>query len=90
MGEQDVAAMLRESMLLTAKLGGPVLAAALAVGLLMSVLQAATQINEQTLAFVPKVAAMAAAIMLGGSFMLGALTDFTHLIFDRIIQVGGQ
>jgi flagellar biosynthetic protein FliQ len=90
MGEQDVAAMLRESMVLTAKLGGPVLAAALAVGLLTSIIQAATQINEQTLAFVPKVAAMAAAAVLGGSFMLTALTDFTTMIFDRIVQVGGQ
>jgi flagellar biosynthetic protein FliQ len=90
MDEHDVAAMLRESMVLTVKLGGPVLAAALAVGLLMSIIQAATQINEQTLAFVPKVAAMAAAVMLGGTFMLGALTDFTVMIFDRIVQVGGQ
>lgn len=90
MGEQDVAVMLRESMMLMVKLGGPVLLAALAVGLLMSVLQAATQINEQTLAFVPKVAAMAAAMVLTGSFMLGALTDFTTMIFDRIVQVGGQ
>lgn len=90
MGEQDVAAMLRESMLLTVKLGGPVLAAALAVGLLMSIIQAATQINEQTLAFVPKVAAMAGAVLVGGSFMLTALTDFTTMIFDRIVQVGGQ
>jgi flagellar biosynthesis protein FliQ len=90
MGEQDVAAMLRESMVLTVKLGGPVLMAALAVGLLMSILQAATQINEQTLAFVPKIAAMAGAVLITGSFMLGALTDFTIMIFDRIVQVGGQ
>lgn len=89
MQEDDVALMLRETTLLMLKLGGPILLAALAVGLVMSLLQAATQINEQTLAFVPKVIAIGAAVAFTGSFMLGALTDFAHLIFDRIIQAGG-
>ncbi len=89
MQEEDVALMLRESMMVMLKLGGPILAAALAVGLVMSLLQAATQINEQTLAFIPKVIAIGAAIAMAGSFMLAALTDFAHLVFDRIIQVGG-
>jgi len=82
--------MLHESMLITLKLAGPVLAAALAVGLVMSLIQAATQINEQTLAFVPKVAAIAAVLMLTGSFMVAALGDFAHLVFDRMVQVGGS
>jgi flagellar biosynthetic protein FliQ len=87
--EEDVAAMLRESVLLMVKLGGPILLAALAVGLVMSLIQAATQISEQTLTFVPKVLAIAAAVMLAGSFMLAAMTDFAHLVFDRMVLVGG-
>ncbi len=89
MQEEDVALILRDSMMVLLKIGGPILAATLAVGLLTSLLQAATQINEQTLAFVPKVLAICAAIAMAGSFMLSALTDFAHLVFDRIIQVGG-
>jgi flagellar biosynthetic protein FliQ len=88
MQEEDVAIMLRESMMVMLKVGGPILAATLAVGLVTSLFQAATQINEQTLAFVPKVIAIGASIALTGSFMLSALTDFAHLVFDRIIQVG--
>jgi flagellar biosynthetic protein FliQ len=89
MQEEDVATMLRESMMVMLKIGGPILLATLAVGLVTSLFQAATQINEQTLTFVPKVIAIGAAIALTGSFMLAALTDFAHLVFDRIIQVGG-
>lgn len=90
MNEGDVGLLLRESMLVVLKLGGPVLLVALAAGLVMSVLQAATQINEQTLAFVPKVAAIAVTLVLTGSFMMSTLQDFAHLLFDRIVQVGGS
>ena len=55
MGEGEVGATLRDTMMVVLKLGGPVLLAALAVGVIMSLVQAVTQINEATLAFVPKV-----------------------------------
>jgi flagellar biosynthetic protein FliQ len=90
MNEGDVGLLLRETMLVVLKLGAPVLLVALAVGLVMSVLQAATQINEQTLAFVPKVAAIAVTLVVTGSFMMTTLQDFAHLLFDRIVQVGGS
>lgn len=90
MQEADVAAMLRDSMMVVLKLGGPVLGVALATGLLISLVQAATQINEQTLAFVPKVLAIGATLLLTGSFMMATLSDFAHLIFDRIVAVGGS
>ena len=54
MSEADAAGALRETMWLLIKLGGPLLLAALAVGLLVSLLQAVTQINEPTLVFLPK------------------------------------
>lgn len=82
--------LLRESMLVVLKLGAPTLLVALAAGLLMSVLQAATQINEATLAFVPKVAAIGVTLVLTGSFMMTTLSDFARLLFDRIVQVGGS
>jgi flagellar biosynthetic protein FliQ len=90
MQDADTAAILRETMLVVLKLGGPVLAVALAVGLLISLVQAATQINEQTLAFVPKVLAIGATLLLSGSFMLGTLDHFTHQLFDRIVALGAQ
>lgn len=90
MQEGDVGGLLRDAMLVVLKLGGPPLAMALAVGLVMSLVQAVTQINEQTLAFVPKVLAIGMALLLLGPFMLVTLTDFTRLLFDRLIAVGGH
>jgi flagellar biosynthetic protein FliQ len=90
MQESDVAGLLREGMLVTLYVGGPPLLAALAVGMVISLLQAATQINEQTLAFVPKVAVMGITLVVLGSFMMGTLTTFTHSLFDRLVAVGGQ
>ena len=72
------------------KLGGPVLLVALAVGLVMSLVQAVTQINEQTLAFVPKVVAIGLTLLLMGPFIRTTLTDFAHVMFDRLVLAGGS
>jgi len=90
MAGDDVSAMLRATMMVLLKLGGPPLGVALAVGMVMSLLQAVTQINEQTLAFVPKVLAIGATLMILGPFMMETLTDYSHLLFDRLVVVGGQ
>lgn len=89
MNEGDVAGLLRETMLVTLKLGGPVLAVALVVGMVMSLVQAVTQINEQTLSFVPKMIAICGCLMLAGPFMLATLGDYTRALFDRVVAVGG-
>jgi flagellar biosynthetic protein FliQ len=89
MQDGDVGLLLRDALLLILKLGGPPLAVAMLVGLVMSLLQAVTQINEATLAFVPKVVAIGVALLLTGGFMLGQLTDFARLLFDRIVAAGG-
>jgi flagellar biosynthetic protein FliQ len=89
MHEVDVGALLRETLLVTLKLGGPALAVGLVIGVIMSLVQAVTQINEPTLSFVPKVAAICAAMVVAGPFMLGALRDYTHMMFDRVVAVGG-
>ncbi len=90
MGEADVAAIVHEAMLVALKLAGPPLLVGLAVGLAVSMLQAVTQIHEATLAFVPKVLALAATLALLGSFMLATLADYTRLLFDRLVAIGGS
>jgi flagellar biosynthetic protein FliQ len=89
MQDGDVGLLLRDALLLILKLGGPPLAVAMLVGLVMSLLQAVTQINEATLAFVPKVLAIGLALLLTGGFMLAQLVDFTRLVFDRLVAAGG-
>lgn len=68
------------------KLTGPILALGLAVGLLVSVFQATTQIQEQTLAFVPKIAAVIAALLIFGPWMLATLMDFTQNILGNLMS----
>ena len=62
----------------------PLLAVSLFVGIIVSVFQAATSIQEMTLTFVPKVLGFVAVIFLLGSWMLSTLVGFTHLCFERI------
>jgi flagellar biosynthetic protein FliQ len=90
MNEGDVGALLREAMNVVLKLGGPPLAIGLIVGILMSLVQTITQVHEQTVAFVPKLGAMLLALMVLGPFMVTTLTDFAHLVFDRMVAVGGS
>ena len=67
-----------------ALISAPLLLVALAVGLFVGIIQAATSINEMTLSFIPKLIAMALALLLFGSWMLVTLVDFTRSIFERI------
>ena len=90
MNDADIGVLLRDGMLVMLKLGGPPLLVALAVGLLVALLQAITQVNEATLAFVPKVLALGVALILLGPFMASTLADYTHLLFDRIVAIGGS
>jgi flagellar biosynthesis protein FliQ len=86
----EIAALLRDALWLTLKLAGPPLVVALLTGTVMSLVQAVTQINEQTLTFLPKVAAIFATLLLLGSHMMAALNDFSRLVMDRIISIGGS
>lgn len=67
----------------------PLLLTALSVGVLVSLFQAATQINEMTLTFVPKLIAVAAVLLLAGQWMLGLLIDFTQALFKDIPNLIG-
>jgi flagellar biosynthetic protein FliQ len=90
MNEGDVGALLREAVTVVLKLGGPPLAVGLLVGIVMSLVQTVTQVHEQTVAFVPKLAAIVLTLVVLGPFMVGTLTDFTRLVFDRLVSVGGS
>ena len=77
-------------MLVILKLGGPALLVALMVGFVVSLVQAVTQINEATLTFIPRVLVIGGVLAVTGPFMLATLTDYTHTLFDQIIEVGGR
>ena len=90
MNEGDVGVLLKEAMMVVVKLGGPPRAMALVVGFVLSLVQAVTQINEQTLAFVPKVLAIGGTLVVLAPFMFLTLTEFAHHMFDQLIAIGGQ
>ena len=90
MSDTEMAGALRETLWVVLKLGGPLLVASLVVGLVVSLVQAITQINEATLVFVPKLLVLFASLALLGPFMVSTLDAFTHSMMDRMISVGGQ
>ena len=77
----------REALLLVLILSAAPVLAAMVVGLIISLFQAATQIQEQTLTFVPKIVAAFLALAVGGPWMLAQLTQFTSALFDMIWQI---
>jgi flagellar biosynthetic protein FliQ len=90
MNDGDIAMVLRDCILVMLKLAGPPLMVALVVGLLIALVQAVTQVNEATLAFVPKVLALCAALVMLGPFMFAVLSAYMQTLMDRIITVGGS
>jgi flagellar biosynthetic protein FliQ len=69
---------------ITLLLAAPLLLVALVTGLLVGAFQAATQINEQTLSFIPKLLAMALAVVVAGPWMLKVLISYTRELFESI------
>ncbi|MCM2130407.1 flagellar biosynthesis protein FliQ [Larsenimonas rhizosphaerae] len=76
-----------QAMKLMLLLAAPLLLVALMVGLLVSLFQAATQINEMTLSFIPKILAVFLTLVVGGSWMIGNIVDFTRTLFYSIPQL---
>ena len=74
----------QQALQLALMIGAPMLLVALAIGLLVGMFQAATQINEATLSFIPKVIAMAAVLVFMGPWMLRLLTEFTRRLIESI------
>ena len=76
--------VLREAFLRILAISGPALLVGMLVGLVISIFQATTQIQEQTLSFVPKLIAIFLTLILAGNFMLNLLLNFTKTIFKMI------
>jgi flagellar biosynthesis protein FliQ len=87
---QDVAIQLGvDALIVTLKVSAPFLLSGLLVGLLVSVFQAATQIQEQTLSFIPKIAGLAVVLVVGGPWMLGELLNWTEGLYASIPKLVG-
>ena len=90
MNQDVVVNLAMEAMQLALKVGGPILIVGLVIGLLISVFQAVTQIQEQTLSFIPKVVGLAVVVIVGGPWMLGQLLIYTEELWASIpSMVGG-
>ena len=87
MTDHEVINIAVQSILLATKLAAPILIVALGIGLAIGLLQSATQIQEQTLTFVPKLAGIALVILIAGHWMLGETVAFTHSLFNMIPQL---
>lgn len=74
----------RQALELTIVISAPILLAALVTGLLVSIFQAATQINEMTLSFIPKLLVMFLVMILTGPWMLGMMVDYMRQLFSSI------
>lgn len=87
MTPQMVLTMGQEALWMMLAISAPILGAALVVGLVVSLFQAVTQINEATLAFVPKLVAAVAVLSLAGPWMLAVLVDYVRSIIEAIPSV---
>jgi flagellar biosynthetic protein FliQ len=84
MTDTDVIDIATQTMVVTLKLCAPILVTALVVGFFISLVQSATQIQEFTLSFVPKLVAVGIALLISGNWMLQTLIDFTRDLFAMI------
>ena len=89
MSENMVMSIVKEALYTSLLVGGPILILTLLVGLLVSIFQATTQIQEQTLTFVPKVIVVALTLAIGGNWMLNEIIKFTIKIMNMIATVKG-
>ncbi len=89
MNENDVIQIAGQALMLAAKLAGPLLIAALLVGVVVSLVQAVFQVQDQTLSMVPKLAVGAVLLVLTGGWMLRITVEFTQQLFERIPDLVG-
>lgn len=88
MNEADTVEIAREAILVLLQVSGPLMLISLAVGLVISLFQAVTQIQEMTLTFVPKIVVMFVSLLVLLPFMLASLAHFYERLMDRIIGLG--
>jgi flagellar biosynthetic protein FliQ len=88
MNEIEVIEICREAITVMLKIVGPILLAGLLVGIIVSLIQTVTQIQEMTLTFIPKMLVIFGLTIWLLPFMMATLGGFTHTLTDRIVQIG--
>ena len=89
MNSDTVTHLSTQAMMLTLKVSAPFLIAGLAVGLIISIFQAATNIQEQTLSFIPKIVVTGVVMLIGGPWMLDQIVSYTQALFTSIPTLVG-
>ena len=89
MTPETVISIGERALVITSMISAPLLLAALVTGVVIGMLQAATQINEMTLSFIPKLLVLVATIFVTGHWMLQTLIDYTRALFESIPSVIG-
>lgn len=89
MTPESVVTVMQRAMEVMVLLGGPLLLAILVVGLVVSIFQAATQINEATLSFIPKMLVAFLVLVIAGPWMLQVIIDYTIRLYQSIPQMIG-
>jgi len=89
MTPESVMVMGQEAMRVALMMAAPLLLVAMVSGLIISILQAATQINEQTLSFIPKILAVAATAVIAGPWMLNLMLDYIRSLFSNLPYIIG-
>ena len=89
MSENMVMSVVKEALYVSMLVGGPILILTLVVGLFVSIIQATTQIQEQTLTFLPKLIVAGIVLAIGGNWMLNQVLNFTTKIMNMISVING-
>lgn len=84
MSPETVVTIGQQALWVTMMLASPLLLSALAVGLLVGMFQAATQINEMTMSFIPKLLVLVGALVVAGPWMLGVIVSYTRQLMEQI------
>ena len=79
--------VMQETMVVILKISLPLLGVSMIVGLIIAIFQAATQIHEQTLTFVPKLLTVAILLIMMGSFIIATMSDFVYYLFDLMSKL---
>ena len=87
MAQAEIINIVKESIIVALKISAPMLIAAVAIGVIISLIQATTQIQEQTLTFVPKLLGLAAVGIMFSSFIINTMSKFTIRIFELMSQI---
>lgn len=87
MTPESVMSLGYESIKVALMIAGPLLMASMFTGLLISILQASTQINESTLSFIPKILTVIVVLIVLGPWMMGTLMDYMHSVFSNIPNI---